>query len=157
MFDQPSTQFDSFVIPLCVCVRYYSEFSAVVPGARLAKSRFRAEENQENNFVRFVAGPGMGYGADIAPFLLHAEATAMRAVCVQMCYAIERVPAWPTPSVLTRLDLSRNKIGDAGAAALAARLQVRRCMCVYCARKCAATSAGQIIPSSYYNITLWCC
>jgi hypothetical protein len=77
--------------------------SAVVPVARLATRSFRSEENQENAFVRFVAGPGMGYGADIAPLLLHTEATAMRATCVQMSYAIERVPAWPTPAALTTL------------------------------------------------------
>jgi len=100
--------------------------SAVVPGARLASSRFRSEDNQANAFVQFVAGPGMGYGADIAPFLCHAEATAMRAVCVQMCYAIERVPEWPTPvAAVTKLTLSSNAIGDAGAVALAAQLQVR--------------------------------
>ena len=98
--------------------------SVVVPDARLATSSFRSEDNQENAFVRFVAGPGMGYGADIAPLLLHAEATAMRAACVQMCYAIERVPEWPTPTALTRLDLYGNAIGNVGAAALAARLQV---------------------------------
>jgi hypothetical protein len=96
----------------------------VVPAARLATSRFRFEDNQENAFVRFVAGPGMGYGADIAPLLLHAEATAMRATCVQMSYAIERIRAWPTPAALTRLDLSDNAIGDAGAVALAQGLQV---------------------------------
>ncbi len=78
--------------------------------------------------MRFVAGPGMGFGADIAPFLLLAEATAMRATCVQMCYSIERVPVWPAPPALTFLDLSENAIGAAGAAALAARLQVRRCL-----------------------------
>jgi hypothetical protein len=66
----------------------------------------------------------MGYGADIAPLLLHAEATAMRAACVQMCYAIERVPVWPTPGAAVMLDLSNNAIGDAGAVALAASLQV---------------------------------
>ncbi len=97
----------------------------MVPAARLATGRFRSEANQDNACVRFVAGPGMGYGADIAPFLLHAEATAMRATCVQMCHAIERVPAWPTPVALTRIDLSCNVIGNAGAAALAAQLQVR--------------------------------
>ena len=96
----------------------------MVPAARLATSRFRSEENQENAFVRFVAGPGMGYGADIAPFLLHAEATAMRATCVQMSYAVERIRVWPKPVALTRLDLSGNCIGDAGAAALAAQVQV---------------------------------
>jgi hypothetical protein len=100
--------------------------SAVVPGARLATERFRSEDNQANAFVRFVAGPGMGYGADIAPFLFLAEATAMRAVCVQMCYAIERMPEWPTPAAAVKwLDLSSNAIGDAGAVALAAQLQVR--------------------------------
>jgi hypothetical protein len=99
--------------------------SAVVPRARLASSRFRSEDNQANAFVRFVAGPGMGHGADIAPLLLHAEATAMRAACVQMCYAIERGSVWPTPAAaVTRLDLSRNRIGDAGAVALAAPLEV---------------------------------
>ncbi len=68
----------------------------------------------------------MGYGADIAPFLCHAEATAMRAVCVQMCSAIERTPEWPIPAAaVTKLDLSHNMIGDAGTAALAAQLQVR--------------------------------
>ncbi len=73
----------------------------------------------------------MGYGADVAPFLCHAEATAMRAVCVQVCYAIERVPGWPTPAAArTKLDLSCNQIGDAGAAALAAQLQVRVCLVV---------------------------
>jgi hypothetical protein len=73
----------------------------------------------------------MGYGADIAPLLLHAEATAMRATCVQMCYAIERVPVWPTPvAALTRLDVSGNAIGDAGAAALAVQLQVCLTACV---------------------------
>ena len=97
----------------------------MAPGARLATSSFRSEDNRENAFVRCVAGPGMGYGADIAPFLWHAEATAMRAACVQMCYAIERVPVWPAPSALTGLYLSFNAIGDTGAAALAARLQVR--------------------------------
>ena len=99
--------------------------SAVVPGARLATTRFRSEDNQANAFVRFVAGPGMGYGADVAPLLCHAEATAMRAVCVQMCYAIERMPEWPTPAAaVTKLNLSYNDIGDAGAVALAAQLQV---------------------------------
>ncbi len=98
---------------------------AVTPIARLATSRFRSEANLENAFARFVAGPGMGYGADIAPFLCHAEATAMRAACVQMCYAIERTPRWPAPAAVTRLDLSFNSIGNAGAAALAAHLQVR--------------------------------
>ena len=98
---------------------------AVVPGARLAPFLFRSEDNQANSFVRFVAGPGMGYGADIAPLLCHAEATAMRAVCVQMCYAIERVPGWPTPAAaVTRLNLSSNAIGDAGAVALASLLEV---------------------------------
>ena len=96
----------------------------MIPAARLATGRFRSEENQENAFVRFVAGPGMGYGADIAPCLLHAEATAMRATCVQMSYAVERIRAWPEPVALTRLDLSGNCIGDAGAAALAAQVQV---------------------------------
>jgi hypothetical protein len=95
------------------------------PGSRLAASSFRSEENQENACVRFVAGPGMGYGADIAPFLLLSEATAMRATCVQMCHAIERRSVWPTPVALTRLDLSSNVIGDAGVAALAAQLKVR--------------------------------
>jgi hypothetical protein len=71
----------------------------------------------------------MGYGADITPFLLHAEATAMRATCVQMCHAIERVPVWPTPVALTRIDLSCNVIGNVGAAALAAQLQVRSYLC----------------------------
>ena len=106
----------------------------MVPAARLATSRFRSEENQENAFVRFVAGPGMGYGADIAPFLLHAEATAMRATCVQMSYAVERIRAWPQPVALTRLDLSGNCIGDAGAAALAAQVQVclRFCDFAWC-------------------------
>jgi hypothetical protein len=98
--------------------------AAVVPGARIAASRFRSEGNQANDFVRFVAGPGMGYGAEIAPLLCHAEATAMRAVCVQMCYAIERVPGWPTPAAVTKLDLSGNAIGDVGAVSLAAQLQV---------------------------------
>jgi thiosulfate reductase cytochrome b subunit len=98
---------------------------AVVPVARLATSSFRSEKNQENACVRFVAGPGMGYGAVIAPLLCHAEATAMRAACVQMCYAIERGPVWPTPAAaVTRLDLSSNAIGNAGAIALAAQLQV---------------------------------
>ncbi len=97
----------------------------MVPGARLATSSFRSEENQDNAFVRFVAGPGMGFGADIAPFLLRAEATAMHASCVQMCFAIERHSVWPTPTALTRLDLSGNAIGDIGAAALAVQLQVR--------------------------------
>ena len=96
------------------------------PDARLATSSYRSEDNQENAFVKFVAGPGMGYGVDIAPLLLHAEASAMRATCVQMCYAIERAPLWPAPGALTRLDLSYNGIGDTGAAALAAQLQVRR-------------------------------
>ncbi len=111
-------------------VRFYSERLFVVPAARLATSRFRSEDNQENAFVQFVAGPGMGYGADVAPLLTHAEATAMRAACVQMCHAIERVPVWPSPAAaLTRLDLSGNAIGDAGAKALAAYLQVRRRLC----------------------------
>ncbi len=96
----------------------------MIPAARLTTSHFRSEENQENAFVRFVAGPGMGYGADIAPLLLHAEATAMRATCVQMSNAVERIRAWPKPVALTRLDLSGNRIGDAGAAALAAHVQV---------------------------------
>ena len=99
---------------------------AAVPGARLATRSFRSEANQEANaFVRFVAGPGMGYGAHIAPFLLHSEATAMRASCVQMCFAIERTSVWPRLAALTRLNLPRNKIGDVGAAALAVQLQVR--------------------------------
>ncbi len=99
--------------------------AAVEPLARVATSRFRSEDNQANAFVRFVGGPGMGYGADIAPLLCHAEATAMRAACVQMCHAIERVPRWPTPvAAVTRLSLSRNRIGDAGAVALAAQLLV---------------------------------
>jgi hypothetical protein len=65
--------------------------------------------------------------------LCHAEATAMRAACVQMCYAIERTPVWPTPAAVTRLHLYGNAIGNAGAAALAALLQVRThlCMCVF--------------------------
>ena len=111
-----------------VCVFLSSEHVLVARGARLATSSFRSEENQDNAFVRFVAGPGMGYGADIAPFLLHAEATAMRASCVQMCFAIERQSVWPTPAAVTRLDLSENAIGDAGAAALAVHLQVRMCV-----------------------------
>jgi hypothetical protein len=102
--------------------------AAVEPLARLATGKFRSEDNQANAFVRFVAGPGMGYGADIEPLLCHAEATAMRAACVQMCYAIERVPVWPIPAApLTQLDLSGNSIGDAGAAAWADLLQVRVC------------------------------
>jgi hypothetical protein len=120
--------------------------SAVVPGARLAMTSFRSEENQENAFVRFVAGPGMGYGADIAPLLCHAEATAMRAACVQMCYAIERVPVWPSPAAaLTRLDVSSNAIGDAGAALLAAQLQVRVvCACLLLwVSPCTCASSGQ--------------
>ncbi len=49
----------------------------------------------------------------------------LRAACVQMCHAIERVLVGPTPAaVVTRLDLSSNAIGDAGAVALAALLQV---------------------------------
>ncbi len=99
--------------------------SAVAPIARLAPSRFRSEDNQANALVRFVAGPGMGYGADIAPLLCHAEATAMRAACVQMCHAIECVPVWSTPAAaVTRLDLSSNAIGNAGAVAMASVLQV---------------------------------
>jgi hypothetical protein len=97
----------------------------VVPEARLATCSFRSEENKENSWVKFVAGPGMGYGAHIAPFLLHSEATALRASCCQMCCAIERTAVWPTLVAVTRLDLSGNAIGEAGAAALAAQLQVR--------------------------------
>ena len=74
--------------------------------------------------MRFVAGPGMGYGAHIAPFLWHAEATVMRATCVQMCYAIERIFAWPTPVAATALLLGGNHIGAIGAAAIG---QVLRC------------------------------
>ncbi len=112
-----------------VCVRSFSEHSTlyapVVPCSRLATSRFRSEHNQANAFVRFAAGPGMGYGADIAPFLCYAEATAMRATCVQMSYAIERTTVWPAPAALTRLDMSGNAMGDAGAVALATSLQVQ--------------------------------
>ena len=97
----------------------------MVPESRLATRSFRAEENQENALVRFVAGAGMGYGAPIAPFLLLSEATAMRATCVQMCHAIERRPGWPTPVAVNQLVLCRNAIGNAGATALAALLQVR--------------------------------
>jgi hypothetical protein len=140
--------------------------SVVVPGARLATSRFRSQENQENAFVRFVAGPGMGYGADIAPLLLHTEATAMRATCVQMGYAIERVAVWPTPvAALWWLDLSGNTIGDAGAAALAAELQVRLCACVLFERfhrvlgsgqDCVATGADTL-TSSWRMYQTKCC
>ncbi len=97
----------------------------MVPADRLGLNSFRSLDNQLNRFVDYVAGPGRGYGADIASFLCHAEATAMRATCVQMCHAIEHVPVWPTPVALTRLDLSENAIGDVGAVALAAQLQVR--------------------------------
>ncbi len=96
----------------------------MVPHARLATCSVRSEENQENSLVKCVAGPGMGYGAHILPFLLHAEATAMRATCCQMCFAMERKSVWPTLVAVTRLDLSGNAISDAGAAALAAQIQV---------------------------------
>jgi hypothetical protein len=98
----------------------------VAPHSRLAACSVRSEHNRCQAFVNLVAGPGMGYGAYVAPFLLHCDATAMRAACVQMCHAIERVPAWPTPVALRTLDLSDNPIGDAGALALAASLRVRQ-------------------------------
>ncbi len=88
----------------------------------LQTGSFRSEANQENACVKCVAGPGMGYGAHITPFLLHAEATAMRATCVQMCHAIQRRCGWPIPVAVIQLDLHENDIGDAGAAALASLL-----------------------------------
>ena len=98
-------------------------FPALLPGALVAW-----------HYAVQMVRPRMGYGADIAPFLLHAEATAMRATCVQMSYAVERIRAWPQPVALTRLDLSGNCIGDAGAAALAAHVQVCFSFCdfVWC-------------------------
>ncbi len=104
---------------------YRSDHAVVAPHARLVASSLRFEEYTRNAFVNFVAGPSMGYGACVAPFLLHSDATAMRAVCVRMCRSIERVAAWPTPVALRTLDLSDNSIGDAGSVALAASLRVR--------------------------------
>ena len=127
----------------------------MAPDSRLASCSVRSKHNRCQAFVNLVAGPGMGYGAYVAPFLLHCDATAMRAACVQMCHAIERVPVWPTPAALRTLELSYNPIGDAGASALAASLRVRqrrarlvvfdaRCVLV-CVRACLIRSRSMRI------------